>query len=494
MFATLSLLAAVTTMLQGPPARAAVSASRAAQAAPAATDLAFATLPRAAWAPEEPDLFLSVLRAVRLASDGLLGIPAQQDPGDSLYRAGRQLLNRGRYPEAARAFNDLIKRYPRSSYVPDAHYWAAFALYRTGDQYNLQAAAALLETQASHFPRAATRGDGDALLARIYGELAQRGDAEAAQWVQSHAAGAAGADSARATQTACPSEDDDPRVAAMNALMQMDAANAVPVIQQVLARRDPCSVELRRKAVFVLSQKRSDQTEDILLSAARSDPDAEVRGQAIFWLSQVGSDKAVTALDSILRTSNDEELRDKAIFAISQIHGPRSAQILRDYAAREGASEDTREKAVFWLGQQHGEGNAAFLRDLYGRVTPDDLKEKIIFSLSQMRSVENTRWLMDLAVNSRENVDLRKKALFWAGQTGADIGDLTALYDRTTDRDIKDQLIFVYSQRHESAALDKLIDIARHEQDKELRKKAVFWLGQSHDPRAAQVLLEIINQ
>ena len=468
MFATLSLLAAVTTLLQGSPARAPVRASRAVQAAPAATDLAFATLPRAAW--------------------------AQSDSGDSLYRAARQLLNLNRYPQAASLFNDLIRRYPRSSYTPDAYYWAAFALYRTGDDVNLRQATTLLETQAQRYPRARTRGDGDALRARVYGELARRGDAHAGEWVQAHAAGAPGADSAHVSVAVCPDEDDDPRIAAMNALMQMDAANAVPVIRQVLARRDPCSVELRRKAVFVLSQKRSDQTEDILLSVARSDPDADVRGQAVFWLSQVGSDKAVTALDSILRTSSDEDLRDKAIFALSQIHGPRSSQILRDYAAREDAPEETREKAVFWLGQQQGGGNAAFLRDLYGRVTPGDLKDKIIFSLSQMRSPENTRWLMDLAVNSREDVELRKKALFWAGQTGADIGDLTALYDRSSDRDIKEQLIFVYSQRHESAALDKLIDIARHETDKDLRKKAVFWLGQSHDPRAAQVLLEIINQ
>jgi len=27
-----------------------------------------------------------------------------------------------------------------------------------------------------------------------------------------------------------------------------------------------------------------------------------------------------------------------------------------------------------------------------------------------------------------------------------------------------------------------------------LRKKAIFWLGQSHDPRARQVLIDIINQ
>jgi HEAT repeat protein len=467
MFASLPLLAAVTTMLQATSAPAGAGASRAAAAAPTAIDVAIATAPGAPW--------------------------SDADPGDSLYRAARQLLNRSRYAEAAAAFGDLIKRYPRSGYTPDAYYWAAFALYRTGDDGNLRRATTLLETQSSRYPSAATRGDGDALLARVYGELARRGDAHAGEWVQAHAA-AAGRDTTHATQAACPSEDDDPRIAALNALMQMDAANAVPVLRQVLARRDPCSVELRRKAVFVLSQKRSDQTEDILLSVARSDPNPDVRGQAVFWLSQVGSDKAVTALDSILRTSSDQELQDKAIFAISQIRGPRAAQILRDFAARESAPEDTREKAVFWLGQQHGEGNAAFLRDLYGRVTPDDLKEKIIFSLSQMRSAENTRWLMDLAVNARENIDLRKKALFWAGQSGANLGDLTALYDRTSDHDIKDQLIFVYSQRHESAALDKLIDIARHEPDKELRKKAVFWLGQSHDPRAAQALLEIINQ
>jgi HEAT repeat protein len=61
------------------------------------------------------------------------------------------------------------------------------------------------------------------------------------------------------------------------------------------------------------------------------------------------------------------------------------------------------------------------------------------------------------------------------------------------NREMKEQLIFVYSQRHEAAALDQLIRIAKTESDKELRKKAIFWLGQSHDPRAAQVLLEIIN-
>jgi HEAT repeat protein len=434
-----------------------------------------------------------------------------QDPGDSLYRAARRLLNRGRYADAGAAFADLIRRYPRSDYTPDAYYWRAFALYKTGDVGNYREARTVLEYQERHFRNAATRGEAETLYARIQGELAQQGDPRAAEWVRRHAT-AVGSPTPSPSPTptppatviapvtsspgSCPSgdDDDDPRMAAIGALLQMDPEAAVPILKQVLARRDPCSVVLRRKAVFIISQKRAPDTEDVLLTAARTDPDAEVRQQAVFWLSQVGSERAVSALDSILHSSTDEELQSKAIFALSQIHSPRAGQILRDFALQSGASDDARQQAIFWLGQQHSAENAAFLRDLYARVTSDDLKEKVIFSLSQMGGAENARWLLDLATNEREPVEMRKKALFWAGQTGAELRDLTAIYDRTTNMEIKEQLIFVYSQRRESDAVDKLIDIAKNDPNRELRKKAVFWLGQSRDPRARQALLDIINQ
>jgi HEAT repeat protein len=231
-----------------------------------------------------------------------------------------------------------------------------------------------------------------------------------------------------------------------------------------------------------------------LLDAAQHDPDGEVRQQAVFWLSQVPTDRAVGMLDSILKTAGDAELEEKAIFALSQQHSPRAVQILRAYAERADARPEAREKAIFWLGQQHSAENATFLRTLYAKLTNDDLKEKVIFSLSQMRSPDNARWLMEVALNEREPVEMRKKALFWAGQSGGDIAELTGLYDRMQNTEMKEQLIFVFSQRHEAAALDKLIEIAKTERESELRKKAIFWLGQSHDPRAAQILLEIINQ
>lgn len=410
-----------------------------------------------------------------------------QDPSDSLWRAARQALNRGDYTSAANLYGDLVRRYPSVSRAGDALYWAAFALYKNDD---LDRGRSLLVTQARQYPKAATLRDAGSLLARIQTELAKRGDEEARRWLQNNAP----QDTARAGT--CPSADDDEdmRIAALNGLLQMDATNAVPILKKVLARRDTCSAGLRRKAVFLLSQKHTDETEGILLDVAQHDPDAEVRQQAVFWLSQVPTERAVGMLDSILRTTDDAELREKALFALSQQHSPRAGQILRTYAENANAPSEAREKAIFWLGQQHSSENAAFLRGLYGKLTDEELKEKVIFSLSQMHDADNTRWLMDIALNERESIEMRKKALFWAGQTGGDLTQLSGLYDRMQNREMKEQLIFVYSQRHEAAAVDRLIQIAKTEQDKELRKKAIFWLGQSHDPRAAQVLLEIINQ
>jgi hypothetical protein len=42
--------------------------------------------------------------------------------------------------------------------------------------------------------------------------------------------------------------------------------------------------------------------------------------------------------------------------------------------------------------------------------------------------------------------------------------------------------------------MDKMFDIARNDKDPDLRKKAIFWLGQSRDPRVQQFLMDLINR
>lgn len=458
---------------------------------------------------------LSALGSLSAADVGLWGLedlaaPANevQEPADSLYRLARQRLNRGEYRQAADLFRLIRRRYPRSGHVPESYYWEAFALYRNGSARgsarDLNAALTLLEQQARRHPEAGTRGDAEVLATRIRGELAKRGDAEAAQLVTERARAAAERAAARARAAEererprrgiAVQEEDDIRVAALNALLQMDAESAVPILREVLQRRDPGSVTLRRKAVFLLSQKRTSETAQILLDAVRSDPDEEVRAQAVFWLSQVPGEQAVAALDSVLLHSTDRKVQEKAIFALAQHRSERAARALRRYVERADAPEDLQESAIFWLGQSRSGENQAFLRRLYERLRGDELRERVIFALAQHRSQENRRWLMDLALDPDESMEMRKKALFWAGQGGrVPIADLVRLYDSMDDREMREQLVFVYSQRREREAVEKLMDIARNDPDCELRKKAVFWLGQSKDRRVAEFLLEIINE
>src|SRR6266480_2829479 len=181
----------------------------------------------------------------------------EQDPTDSLWRAAREALNRADYQTAANLYGDLAHRYPNASRAGDALYWAAFALYKNDD---LVRARSLLFTQQERYPKAATLRDGYALLARIQTALAKQGDREAAEWIRRHAQPAA--DTGGTRGGSCPGEDDDDdlRIAALNGLLQMDATSALPILKKVLARRDSCSAGLRRKAVFIVSQKRGTET------------------------------------------------------------------------------------------------------------------------------------------------------------------------------------------------------------------------------------------
>ena len=484
-------------------------------------------------APAARAAYQSSLTLVPVAPPAARGERQEADPADSLYRAARSALNKGQYKTAADLFRQVRSKYPKSAYVADTYYYEAFALYRTGSNTDLRQASGLLETQQTEYPKAATSGDARALMSRIDAQLAQKGDAQAAERVSTVAAAAAAPPAAPAAPSAmppmgpttpppataprassggrtprpptaprapraprgddCSDEEDDVQMAALNGLMQMDAARATPILEKVLARRDAGSECLRRKAVFLIAQQDNASAESILLGVARNDPDPEVRSQAVFWLSQVNSPTAVAALDSILHSSKDPELQEKALFALSQQDSPKATLALRSYAMQESAPEDLREKAVFWLGQKGDTSSIGFLRTLYGRTSNADLKEKILFAVAQSDNKSGQAWLLEVAQNPKESIEARKQALFWAAQNGATIANLSKLYGQLQEPELKEQLIFVLGQSNDPAAVTKLLEIARTDPDKEMRKRAIFWLGQSNDPRAAEALESILT-
>jgi hypothetical protein len=413
---------------------------------------------------------------------------APQDQADATYRRAREALRRNRFDEAAALFREIPQKWPRSTYVAESLYWQAYALQRAGGESKLREALRALDEHERRFANARTAADARALHTRISGQLAQMGDPAATERVRERA---------QAARTGCDRDDDDMRSAALQSLMQMDEGRALPILRDVLKRRDACSESLRRRAVFILSQQEGNDAQALMLDVVRTDPSREVREQAVHWLGQMEGPQVLAALQDIALRGTDESMRDKAVFALSQQDSPQARAVLRQLAESDATTAAIRDKAIFWIGQGESAENAQFLRQLFGRLGRggnEELKKKILFSLSQMEGQGNDRWLMSVVGDASQPMEVRKHALFSAGQADVAASELVALYGRVTEPDLKEHLIWVLSEAEERVATDKLIDIARRDPEVRYRKRALFWLGQKDDPRIQQLLLEILNK
>jgi len=89
----------------------------------------------------------------------------------------------------------------------------------------------------------------------------------------------------------------------------------------------------------------------------------------------------------------------------------------------------------------------------------------------------------------------RQQATFWLGQAAADVIAPEREYGKTSDEEeIKKQAVFALSQRRREESVPFLIQVAKNNKDPEVRRSALFWLGQTGDPRAVDVFEQILNR
>jgi uncharacterized protein (UPF0147 family) len=137
---------------------------------------------------------------------------------------------------------------------------------------------------------------------------------------------------------------------------------------------------------------------------------------------------------------------------------------------------------------------ASYLLSLAQTAT-GDVAGKAIFPATLVDSANVIPALLRIARDDTRPRHARDQAVFWLGQTAGDsvTAHLSSLaLDNSVDREIRKQAVFALSQRPKEEAIPALISIARTNRDPELRKNALFWLGQSHDPRAVDLFEELI--
>ncbi|HEU4994183.1 MAG TPA: hypothetical protein VFT29_05160 [Gemmatimonadaceae bacterium] len=93
----------------------------------------------------------------------------------------------------------------------------------------------------------------------------------------------------------------------------------------------------------------------------------------------------------------------------------------------------------------------------------------------------------------------RRDALFWLSRfaSGAVGGHPNEPFDEdeaaSDDEELKTQAVFVLSQLKNGAGIPDLLDIGRSNRSPRVRSQALFWLGQSGDPRAIALFESILR-
>ena len=426
--------------------------------------------------------------------------PEQGTPEDSLFRAAREALSRGEYTRASTLFQSFESRYPRSRALPSAMYWRAFALYRSGASDELRAALQTLKAQQERFPEAGTDPDAATLRTRLYAALAARGDAQAASALRA----------ASTTPAGCDREDMEVRAEALNALARLDTPEARPTLKKVLARRDECSVTLRRQAVYILGRNGTDESTADLLEVAKSDPDAGVRSDAIMLIARSPGTATVKMLEQLFNESTDDRTKSAALAALRAKGGPEARRALRNYIEKSDLSERTRAEAIMQLanssigdegGEKRGstrplgdEEDAAFIRGLYAKSESRVVKSAILASIGRMGGSTNDQWLLGIAKNKDEESSVRREALSRIRTSSLTIEELGKLFDAMPERELRYAVVNQLASRDDPAAVDKLIEIVRSGTDPQVRRQALAALTRKNDPRTTKLLLELVEK
>jgi HEAT repeat protein len=229
-------------------------------------------------------------------------------------------------------------------------------------------------------------------------------------------------------------------------------------------------VETRNLGVFVLHE--ASDASIARVEIYNLDRRREYSGYPVYWLGRAANDESLTYLKGIVDSDLVGDAPKHSIVAIGLHDDPRVGGMLENFV-RNSKVNKVRSTAVFWLGQIPG----------------------------------HNPFLVDLVRNEQESASLRKEAAFSIGvskEPGA-IAALVSLYQSVTIREVKKQIIFaasinnseegnVAANRNADDGINFLIKVAESDPDRELRKQALFWLGQRAGKRSLEVLGNVVEK
>jgi len=222
-------------------------------------------------------------------------------------------------------------------------------------------------------------------------------------------------------------------------------------------------------------------------------------GLPFVWLTGVSPEESVAWLARLAR-ENDGETRERnrignsAVSAIA-LHAGGAADAALEQLIKLEERESLRRNAIFWLGMARGRRGYDALSRLLRDDPNEKIRERAITSLAQSKEPEALNPVLR-AAHEDKSARVRGQALFWLAQKAGRKTAESAIADAIAndpETEVKKKAVFALTQMPASEGVPLLIQVARSNRNPEVRKQAMFWLGQSKDPRALSFFEEVLK-
>ena len=184
-----------------------------------------------------------------------------------------------------------------------------------------------------------------------------------------------------------------------------------------------------------------------------------------------------------------------ALSAIAHHAGDRATDVLSQIVNHAGHGDSLRASAAFWLGAQRGLDGFRVLDDIFDTVDRPSLREELVAALAQSEVPAALDRLINIARHDR-SPSVRGNGLFWLAQTANSRVPRVLLdaAEQDPDNAVKEKAVFALSQLPSKRGVPLLIDVAQQNASATVRERAVFWLGQSEDPRALEFIVSMLDR
>jgi len=135
---------------------------------------------------------------------------------------------------------------------------------------------------------------------------------------------------------------------------------------------------------------------------------------------------------------------------------------------------------------------ADWLEHIINESERSSLASQAVLPLMLVDSVRPWQSLLNVARSDDRPAEVRKNVMMWLA-SAIDAGLGLGRDDESDDAQVRAQAVYTISQRNRSESVPTLMELARSSPHPEVRKAAIYWLGQTGDPRAVGVYAELLG-